>query len=111
MPGSTNDPSSQPRKLAGAGTSFAVGPIGHERIYGAHALACQCRPPVLSRQKKKDRERTPRRSRSFPRIFANALADKGVSVQTTAFSPGPPGAPGASPGSRTVLGPATTIGA
>ena len=47
----------------------------------------------------------------FPRIFANALADKGVSVQTTAFSPGPPGAPGASPGSRAVLGPATTIGA
>ena len=58
--------------------------------------------------KKKDRERTPRRSRSFPRIFANALVDKGVSLQTTAFSPGPPGAPGASPGSRTVFGPATT---
>ena len=38
--------------------------------------------------KRKTGSRTPRRSRSSPRIFANALVDKAVSCQTTAFSLG-----------------------
>ena len=62
-------------------------------------------------QKEKTGNRTPRRSRSSPRIFANALVDKAVSCQTTAFSPGAVGASGAVPGAWTESGPAITIGA
>lgn len=75
--------------------------------YEVCALGCQCRPG----SKKKDREPHPAALPVFPRIFANALDDKAVSCQTTAFSPGAAGASDVASGADAVSGPAITIGA